>query len=63
MRLTAFYQKLEEEFGQMKGAWIVHSHVLSRTGKTIEDSIEHEIDLRQVWFDLCDDFKIPEQRR
>ncbi|WP_238582086.1 DUF3046 domain-containing protein [Corynebacterium diphtheriae] len=47
----------------MKGAWIVHSHVLSRTGKTVEDSIEHEIDLRQVWFDLCDDFKIPEQRR
>ncbi|EIK56203.1 hypothetical protein W5M_06887 [Corynebacterium diphtheriae bv. intermedius str. NCTC 5011] len=31
--------------------------------KTVEDSIEHEIDLRQVWFDLCDDFKIPEQRR
>ncbi|WP_293953912.1 DUF3046 domain-containing protein [uncultured Corynebacterium sp.] len=63
MRLSEFRQLIEDEFGDSRGEWITHSHVLGTFGRTADDAIESGKDLREVWLQLCDDFGIPEERR
>ena len=40
----------------------MESHVLSRLGKTAEEAIEAGEEPRNVWWELCRDFDIPEER-
>ncbi|WBT07868.1 DUF3046 domain-containing protein [Corynebacterium sp. SCR221107] len=63
MRLSNFEQLVEDEFGTSRGAWILDSHVISGTGKTANELIESGADLREVWWGLCRDFHIPEDRQ
>lgn len=63
MRLSEFRQLIADEFGQTKGEWIAHSHVLGKLGVTVNAAVENGEDLREVWIQLCDDFSIPEERR
>ncbi|GAB2513308.1 hypothetical protein CATRI_07780 [Corynebacterium atrinae] len=63
MRLTEFYQLVQDEFGSVRGKWIVHSHVLAVYGKTPEQLIEEGEGLRAVWHQLCEEFDVPEERR
>ncbi|MFI5503998.1 DUF3046 domain-containing protein [Corynebacterium kutscheri] len=59
MRLTEFQQLVDDEFGQAKGQWLLHSHVLSTHGATPDELIESGIDPRDVWWALCEEFQIP----
>lgn len=63
MRLTEYHQLVVDEFGESKGAWISHSHVLSELNGTPDDLIERGVDPRRVWIGLCDDFDVPHERR
>ncbi|MDK4334961.1 DUF3046 domain-containing protein [Corynebacterium accolens] len=63
MRLTEYHQLVVDEFGESKGAWISHSHVLSELNGTPDDLIERGVDPRRVWIGLCDDFDVPQERR
>ncbi len=63
MRLTEFHQLIEDEFGQVHGKWIVHSHVPAGRGRTVEELIEDGVSLRELWALLCDDFDVPQERR
>lgn len=63
MRLSEFRQLIEDEFGDARGEWIAHSHILGSFGETADEAIEGGGDLRDVWLQLCDDFGIPEERR
>ncbi|ANE05348.1 DUF3046 domain-containing protein [Corynebacterium crudilactis] len=63
MRLSEFQQLVKDEFGEAKGEWIAHSHVIGALGVTAEVAIDTGIDLRNVWEQLCIDFSIPESRR
>lgn len=63
MRLSEFRQLVEDEFGDVKGEWIAHSHVLGSFGLTANDAVESGKDLREVWEQLCNDFGIPDERR
>lgn len=63
MRLTEYHQLVVDEFGESKGAWISHSHVLSMLNGTPDELIERGIDPRRVWIGLCDDFDVPQERR
>ncbi|MDO5098048.1 MAG: DUF3046 domain-containing protein [Corynebacterium sp.] len=63
MRLTQFQKLITDEFGDQYGAWIVHSHVVSGTGKTPNVLIEEGMDPAEVWEKMCDDFQIPAERR
>lgn len=63
MRLTEFHQLLEDEFGGSRARFIIHSHVLAAHGQTVEDLIEQGVDLRKIWWGLCEDFDVPEERR
>ena len=63
MRLTEFHQLVVDEFGDAKGNWISHSHVLAKLGDTPNALIDSGVDPRHVWEELCDDFDVPEERR
>ncbi|WP_082353428.1 DUF3046 domain-containing protein [Corynebacterium deserti] len=63
MRLSEFRLLVEDEFGEAKGEWIAHSHVIAGLGVTVDDAIEQGLDLREVWEKLCDDFSVPKSRR
>lgn len=63
MRLSEFRQLIEDEFGDVKGEWVAHSHVLGSFGMTADEAVESGADLRDVWNQLCNDYDIPEARR
>lgn len=63
MRLSEFRLLMEDEFGEVKGEWIAHSHVIGSLGVTADDAVDTGIDLREVWEQLCIDFSVPEERR
>ncbi|MBV7294101.1 MULTISPECIES: DUF3046 domain-containing protein [Corynebacterium] len=63
MRLHQFDRLIDAEFGHAHGMWIMRSHVLSRRGRTAAELIEDGVDPRDVWWEICRDFEIPEERR
>ncbi|WJY95245.1 hypothetical protein CFELI_08195 [Corynebacterium felinum] len=63
MRLTEFHRLINDEFGDSQGGWVLHSHVIAELGGTAEELIERGISPRVVWQALCDDFRIPVERR
>ncbi len=63
MRLTEYHQLMTAEFGDAKGAWISHSHVLSELGATPDELIEAGVDPVKVWEQLCEEFDVPQHRR
>ena len=62
MRRTEFDRLVEGEFGRSYGTWILSSHVLSRVGVTAEEAIEAGEDVRTVWWELCREFDVPQER-
>lgn len=63
MRLTEYHQLLTAQFGEAKGKWLSHSHVLAGLGATPDELIERGVDPREVWWGICEDFNVPEQLR
>ena len=47
MELTRFHQCVDDEFGHDYGTWILRSHVLSEYGKTPDELLETETDVRE----------------
>jgi len=56
MRLTEFHKLITDEFGDTRGAWIVHSHMIVALGGTAEELIDAGTDPRDIWWALCEDF-------
>jgi hypothetical protein len=64
MRMSEFWTLVEEEFGAGPGRTLVADHVLGALGhRTAEQALEAGEDARAVWFALCDDLQVPEERR
>lgn len=63
MWLSELHRRVHDEFGDAKGEWILHSHVLEGLGHTANELIESGEDLTRVWEALCQDFRIPPERR
>ena len=63
MRLAEFHRLIAGEFGDVYGRYLVDSHVLAGVGVTAAEAMERGDDLRRVWWALCDDFEVPEERR
>ncbi|PRQ10544.1 DUF3046 domain-containing protein [Corynebacterium sp. 13CS0277] len=63
MRLQEFHDCVAHEFGAAHGAFIVSSHVLSTLGGTPAELLDRGVTPREVWWALCEDFQVPEDRR
>ncbi|QTH58632.1 DUF3046 domain-containing protein [Corynebacterium hindlerae] len=62
MRLAQFHQLVSDEFGPALGRMHIESHVLTGFGKTPAELIEQGVDVREIWWQLCRDFDVPESR-
>lgn len=59
MRLADFHQRVTDVFGTERGAWILHSHVLSEVGATGNQALDAGVDVALIWDRLCQDFEVP----
>ncbi|MDO4928494.1 MAG: DUF3046 domain-containing protein [Corynebacterium sp.] len=62
MRLADFHQRVTDIFGTDRGAWILHSHVLSGIGTTADEAMDAGISVDAVWERLCQDFEVPAEQ-
>ena len=62
MRLADFYNFVNHEFGDVQGPWLLHSHVLTRYGATSSELLEQGVEPRDIWWALCRDYDVPEER-
>jgi hypothetical protein len=64
MRMSEFWTLVDEEFGAGPGRTLVADHVIGALAhRTAEQALEAGEDPRSVWFALCDDLQIPQERR
>ena len=60
MRLTEFHERVDAQFGSVRGTSLLVDHVLTRLGgRTAAQAIEAGFDPRDVWRALCADFDVP----
>jgi hypothetical protein len=63
VRNSEFWELVDREFG-VRGRMIVREHVLTALGgRTAAEALARGVDARPVWFALCEDFEVPEERR
>ena len=63
MRLTEFHERVDGQFGRVRGASLLVDHVLSGLGgRTAAQAIEAGTEPRDVWRALCSDFDVPRDR-
>lgn len=64
MRLSEFWQLVEQEFGAAYGRTVTARHVVHALGdRTADEAIEAGMPVRRVWRALCEDLDVPEERR
>lgn len=63
MRLSEFHRRAKDIFGENHADWILHSHHLSGLDSTAEAALEAGSEPQLVWEILCEDFKVPVERR
>jgi len=60
VRLTEFHERVDAQFGSVRGTSLLVDHVLTRLGgRTAAQAIEAGFDPRDVWRALCADFDVP----
>ena len=60
MRLTEFHERVDAQFGSVRGTSLLVDHVLTKLGgRTAAQAIEAGFEPRDVWRALCADFDVP----
>ncbi|WP_151526234.1 DUF3046 domain-containing protein [Serinicoccus kebangsaanensis] len=60
MRLSEFWELVEQEFGSGYGAVVARTQVLgSLGGRTAEDALHQGESVRRVWEAVCRDMDVP----
>lgn len=64
VRLTHFWQQMNEEFGPIRSAALAEDHVFSELGgRTVNGALEEGLDAKHVWSVVCTAFEVPPERR
>ncbi len=64
MRLSEFWELVNEEFGPAYAASLARDHTLSSLGsRTATEALAAGVAPRAVWVALCDDMDVPSERR
>ena len=64
MRLTAFWERMNAQFGEAYAASVAKDQVLARLGgRTVQQALADGIDPKIVWTAVCDTFELPESQR
>lgn len=64
MRLTVFWAKMREQFGEVYAESVAKDHVLAALGsRTVNQALADGEDVKVVWRAVCDAFRVPERLR
>lgn len=64
MRLTAFWERMNAQFGEAYAASVAKDQVMARLGgRTVQQALADGIDPKIVWAAVCDTFELPESHR
>ena len=63
MRLTAFWERMRTQFGDVYAESVAKDHVLAALGgRTVSQALADGTDAKTVWRAVCETFNIPEFR-
>ncbi len=64
MRLTAFWDRMREQFGESYAESVAKDHVLGPLGdRTVNEALADGEDAKTVWRAVCEVFPVPERLR
>jgi hypothetical protein len=64
VRLTAFWDRMRAQFGDVYAESVAKDQVLAALGsRTVSQAIADGTDVKLVWRAVCESFDIPESRR
>jgi hypothetical protein len=64
VRLSKFWELMNDEFGEAYAGSLARHHVLGVLGdRTVVEALDAGVSPRTVWLALCDDMDVPEARR
>jgi len=64
VRLSHFWQLMDDEFGPAYARSLARDHVLGAMGnRTVNQALEQHERPREVWLALCEDMDVPPEHR
>ncbi|MDX6743455.1 DUF3046 domain-containing protein [Actinocorallia sp. A-T 12471] len=64
MRLTAFWEKMNRQFGEAYARSVAADYVLAELGgRTADQAFAEGVDTRTVWRAVCAAFDVPDRMR
>jgi Protein of unknown function (DUF3046) len=64
VRLTAFWERMRAQFGELYAQSVAKDFVFAKLGdRTIERALAEGVDTKLVWRAVCDTFDVPEALR
>ena len=64
MRLTEFWARMREQFGDVYAESVAKDYVLSNLGeRTVNKALADGEDAKVVWRAVCDTFNVPDRLR
>ncbi len=59
MRLTEFWQRMDERFGASYSHSVAADYRLPELGTTVDEALRAGVDVKQVWRAVCAEFEVP----
>jgi hypothetical protein len=59
MRLTDFWNRMEERFGATYARSVAADYRLPALGATIDEAIAAGVETKDIWRAVCDEFEMP----
>ena len=63
VRLTDFWQRMNERFGTTYARSVAADYRLPELGATIDEAIERGVEARDIWRAVCAEFDMPAHLR
>jgi Protein of unknown function (DUF3046) len=64
MRLTVFWERMNQQFGEDYAASVAQDYVLSGVGgRTVNQALADGEDVKVIWRAVCDAFDVPNSLR
>jgi len=63
MRLTDFWNRMEERFGATYARSVAADYRLPALGATIDEAIAAGVETKDIWRAVCDEFDMPAHLR
>lgn len=63
MRLTDFWNRMEERFGATYARSVAADYRLPALGATVDEAIAAGVETKDIWRAVCDEFDMPAHLR